>query len=82
MGVFEVKAPLAELHFVAAATEEDGLGKHRHRGPLRPDAPKRPCGCYNDLEPRRLEEGRRKEGGRWREEEGGGREEEDNEEER
>ena len=33
----------------------------RHRGPLRPDSPKRSCGCYSDLEPRRLEGGRRRE---------------------
>ena len=53
---FEVKSPLAELHFVAVATEESlgrqwGLARHRHRGPLRPDAPKPPCGCYSDFEP-------------------------------
>ena len=52
---FEVKAPLAELHFVAVATAEARvLSSPWHRGPLRPDAPKRPCGCYSDLEPRRL----------------------------
>ena len=61
----EVNAPNVELHFVPFATEV-GLGGHRHRGPLRPVATKRPCGCYSNLEARRL---------RMREE-GGGRKEE------